>query len=310
VYGGGNEAMQIEGKVPFRLEETGDVGVESVSPRFFHVLKTLLLSGREFLYEDNANASQVAIVNESLKREYFPNQSPLGARIRFREGNQPGPWLTIVGVTANSRHSELMREMNWIATPTAFRPIFQSPALTGPGNTFLIFTRTRDNSALRAIQKAIAGLDNQLPVGDAETMESSISMLLSFARFRAVLVSAFAFTAVLLAIIGLHGVLTQLVSQRIPEFGIRMALGASARNLVLSVAAYAGAPLLIGLGIGLGLSLALGRVMGGLLYEIQPTDPRILAGAAVLLCCTAAVALVVPASHASRVDPAVALRNE
>jgi putative ABC transport system permease protein len=310
LYGGGNDAIEIEGKASPSLDQTGDAGVESVSPRFFQVLKTPLLSGREFSYEDRAGAPQVAIVNESLARQYFPNQSPLGARIRFREGNRPGPWLTVVGVTANTKHSELMREMSWIATPTAFRPIFQSPALNGPGNSLFVFTRTRDNSVPRAIQKAIAGLDNQVPVGDVETMEASISMLLSFARFRAVLVSAFASTAVVLAIIGLHGVLTQLVTQRISEFGIRMALGASARDLVFSVAACAGTPLLTGLGIGLAISLAVGRVMGGLLYEVEPTDPGILTGAAFLLCCTAAVALVVPASQASHVDPAVALRNE
>jgi len=212
VYGGGNEALEIEGKTRYQLDQSGDIGVESVSPRFFHVLKTPLLSGREFAYEDRAGAMQVAIVNESFAREYFPNQSPLGRRIRFREDNRPGPWIMIIGVTANAKHSELMREMNWIATPTVFRPMFQSPGLGTPGTSLFVFTRTHDPALPRTIQKTIAGIDKQLPVGDVETVEANISMLLSFARFQVVLVSTFAFTAVLLAIIGLDGVLAQLVA--------------------------------------------------------------------------------------------------
>ena len=309
IYGGGNDPIEIQGQRRLSLDPTGDVGVESVSPRFFRVLKTPLLSGREFSYGDRVGAPEVAIVNESFAREYFPNQSRVGTRIRFPRENQTGPWMTIVGVASNARHSELMKEMNWIATPTVFRPIFQSPNLSAPGSALFVFTRTRDQG-IRRVPKAIAALDSQLPAGDAETMDASISLLLSFARFRAVLVGAFAFAALLLAIIGLHGVLAQLVTQRIPEFGIRMALGATTKELVLLVAAYACAPLLAGLALGLMLSLALGRFMGGLLYEIQPTDSRILAGAVVLLCCTAAFAMATPAWRASRVDPAVALRNE
>jgi ABC-type antimicrobial peptide transport system permease subunit len=160
------------------------------------------------------------------------------------------------------------------------------------------------------VQETIAAIDNRLPVGDVETMDSSLSLLLSFARFRAILVGAFAFTAMLLAAIGLHGVLTQLVSQRTPEFGIRMAIGAKARDVFLLVARQGGLPVAIGLAIGLFIAFALGKVLASVLYEVRSNDFRVMVGVAVLLLTASCFAIVLPARRAARVDPAVALRNE
>ncbi len=139
IYGGINEMIEIEGRPndPSRPQE--GVEDEAISPDFLRVLKTPLLSGREFNENDNAGSHQVAIVNEALTREFFPNENPLGRRIRLLDGKSYGPWLTIVGVSANAKHSELMREMSWTATPVVLRPVLQSR----PASIF-VFLRRQD----------------------------------------------------------------------------------------------------------------------------------------------------------------------
>jgi ABC-type antimicrobial peptide transport system permease subunit len=141
-------------------------------------------------------------------------------------------------------------------------------------------------------------------------MESDLSRLLSFARFRATLVAVFAFAAILLAAVGLYGVISQLVSQRIAEFGIRLAIGAQARDLFILVARQGGGPILFGLTIGLGATFVIARWMANLLYEVRPTDPRMLAGIVLLLVCIGAAAILLPARRAAQIDPAAALRKE
>jgi putative ABC transport system permease protein len=305
VYAGMNEAIQIEGRPPGPSSETTVVGDESVSPDFLRVLRTPLLAGREFNQSDAAGTRQVAIVNESLAREYFPDENPLGKRIRLRAGQDYGPWLAIVGLSANAKHSELMREMSWTATPVVLRPVLQTP----PSSIF-VFLRGHNAAAARRVQETISAIDNRLPVGEVETMESSLSLLLSFARFRAILVGAFACTALLLAAIGLHGVLAQLVSQRTPEFGIRMAIGATARDVFLLVVRQGGLPVAAGLAIGLSIAVAFGKALAGVLYEIGSNDWRVMIGVAAVLLMTSCFAIMLPARRAARVDPAVALRNE
>jgi putative ABC transport system permease protein len=305
VYTGMNEAIEIEGRPSDPSKPQEEVGDEAISPDFLRVLKTPLLSGREFGESDTAGSQQVAIVNDALARELFPRENPLGKRIRLKVDNDFGPWLKIIGVSADAKHSELMREMSWTATPLVLRPLLQAP----PSSTF-VFLRRHDAAAARRVQETIAAIDNRLPVGDVETTESSLSLLLSFARFRALLVGAFAFTAMLLAAIGLHGVLAQLVSQRMPEFGIRMAIGAKTRDVFLLVARQGGLPVAVGLAIGLSIAFAFGKVLAGVLYEIQSNDARVMIGVAVLLSTVSSFAIMLPARRAARVDPAVALRNE
>lgn len=141
-------------------------------------------------------------------------------------------------------------------------------------------------------------------------METDLSRLLSFARFRATLVGSFALTAILLAAFGIYGVLAQLVSRRTAEFGIRLAIGAKPRDVFLLVARQGGGPILRGLALGLGAALGIANWMASLLYEIRPADPRLLGGIVLLLGCVAAGTIMLPAHRAAQVDPAVALRNE
>lgn len=306
LYEGGGDVLEIQGEPSTPHLDVADAGGVSISPGFFSVLETTLLLGRDFDERDQEAGNPVAIVNDMLVREYFPSQNPLGKRIRLRDEAHPKPWATIVGVVADTKHATLMHEMSWQANPTVYRPFLQAP-----GDQLSLLVRTPDASTARKIEAALSAADNRIPRSDdLESIESDLSSLLSFARFRATLMGVFALTAILLATVGLHGVLAQLVSQRTAEFGVRLAIGAKPRDLFLLVVRQGGAPILGGLALGLATTFAIGNWLASLLYEIRPADPQVLGGIVLLLGCTAAAAMMLPARRAAHVDPAVALRNE
>ncbi len=305
VYGGGFDALDIAGQTPKAANALGDIGQQRVSPGFFSVLKTPLLSGRDFDERDRSGAARVAIVNQTLAREYFPHGNALGSRIRIPGENHGDQWMTIVGVVGDARHSELMKEMSWVTTPVVYEPFLQTP----PPSIF-VFIRTNNAALGRTAQRVIAAVDAKAPVDEVTAMDSNLSILLSFARFRAILIGAFAATAILLAAIGLHGVLSQLVSQRIPEFGIRMALGAKGRDLIVLVASQGGIPVLAGLVLGGLGTLAFKRFFASLVTEVPGYDRLALLAVAGVLVIVAGAAIVMPAKRAAGVDPAAALRSE
>ena len=305
---GGTDALEIQGRpVPAGFERH-DVGSNTVSPGFFGVAGVPLLQGRGLDPADRDNSGPVAIVNQALVREYFPDGDALGKQVRLaRAANEPMPWLTIVGVVGNLKHTELMNEMSWIATPILYRPLAQvSPA--------------RIEIALRAapgappleheIQQQISALDGSIPVNDVGAVETGIAKALAYPRFRAVVLGFFAISALLLSAVGLHGVLSQLVAQRTAEFGIRKAVGAQERDLLLLVGRQGGTPVVLGMIAGLACTLALSRLLTRLLYGIRPADPEVLIGISALFLGIAAIAIVLPARRASRVDPMAALRDE
>ncbi len=304
LYGGGGDVLEIDEKLTKSRMETGDAGGISITPGFFSALETPLLQGRDFDERDQAAGDPVAIVNQMLAREYFPGENALGKRVRLRNEAHPNPWATIVGIVGDTKHGTLMHEMAWQANPTVYRPLPQAPT-----EQLSLLVRKRDG--VRKVEAALAATDNQIPHGDdLESIESDLSRLLSFARFRATLIGVFALTAILLAAVGVHGVLAQLVSQRTAEFGVRLAIGAMPRDLFLLVARQGGGPILGGLALGLGTTFGIANWMASLLYEIRPADPRVLGGIVLLLGCVAAAAIMLPARRAAQVDPAIALRNE
>ena len=306
LYGGGSDRLEIDGELPMQTAEMSDVGSVSISPGYFSVLETSLLQGRVFDDRDQVTGEPVAIVNEMLARRYFRGESPIGKRVRLRNEEQPNRWLKIVGVVEDTKHSSLMHEMSWQANPLLYRTILQAPT-----EQFTLLVRAHNGNITRKVEAALDAVDSRVPHSDdLESMDSDLSRLLSFARFRATLVGVFAFTSILLAAAGLYGVISQLVSQRMGEFGIRLAIGAQARDLFLLVARQGIGPVVLGLVIGVGATFVIGRWMENLLYEVRPADPRVLAGIVVLLACVAAVAIVAPARRAARVDPAITLRSE
>jgi predicted permease len=299
---GGNQTIEIQGRPVDQATALHDIGADAVSPSFFDILSIPLHRGRSFHSQDRETSQPVAIVNEALTREYFPHADPIGQQIRIPGGQMP--WLTIVGVVGNLKHTQLMDEMTWVETPILYRPLAQEPR-----PRFQIAARASAESQ-KEIQRQIADIDPLVPIAALESINSRLAHSMAYPRFRAMVLAFFAFSALLLSAVGLHGVLSQLVAQRTPEFGVRRAVGAQTYHLLLLIARQGGIPVLIGLGAGLAATLAFSRAIAVLLYRIQPADPAMLAIVTLSMLAIAILAIALPATRAARVDPMVALRDD
>jgi putative ABC transport system permease protein len=246
----------------------------------------------------------VAIVNQSLVKEYFAGENPLGQHIRLLDESGANPWLTIVGVVANQKSVTVYREMAWVERPTLYRPFRQQPAA---GMNLMAASNLSAARVGDIVQRQTARLDPSVAVDEVQTMEHLLDRhILAYPQ----LLGAFAALALLLAAVGLYGVLAQLVAQRTQEIGVRMALGARTTDVL--AATMKEGMLLVGAGVALGLGGAwlLTRFLAALLYGVQATDPLILAGVSGILILASLLAIYIPARRAAGVDPMVALRYE
>jgi putative ABC transport system permease protein len=191
-------------------------------------------------------------------------------------------------------------------------PIFNRPLAQDPRQSIQLLVRSAGDvaSVTREIQTLISAVEPSIPVNDAELVTVRLAKTLAYPRFRAIVLGCFALTALLLSAVGLHGVVSQLVTQRIPEFGVRRANGAQTSDLLLVIARQGGVPVVAGLTGGVCLTIAFSRVLANLLYGIQPANPNALAIASLLLLAVAGIAILLPAIRAAAVDPMVALRDE
>ncbi len=278
---------------------------ESVSDKYFRVAGIPLLQGREFSDVDRSNSMPVAIVNESFAREFFPKGAALGQRIKVGGADSKDPWLTILGVVGNVSRPTLYE--GYSKPPGIYLPLRQAPE-----SSLSIFARTTGNP--RAVEpevaSAVVGVDNDLTLSTVQTVNESFSWFTAEPRFRAELFSLFSALALLLAAVGIYGVLSQRVLQRTQEIGIRVALGAR-RDDVLKLILGEGLRLtLIGIAIGIAGSLVLARFLSSMLYGVTSTDPLTVAAVSLLLMVVALLACYLPARRAMRLDPLIALRRE
>jgi putative ABC transport system permease protein len=275
--------------------------VHRVSPNFFETVRMPLLSGRTFLQSELTAASTSVIVSDGVVRRFWPNQNPIGKRIKFGAPTSTNPWLTIVGVVPETKYRALP------ANPTN-DPDFYFPALDRSPQPLIIRTSVPPASVLPSVRTALTRGQSGVAVFATSTMAELVDTQTSASRFTMWVLGLFAATALILSAIGIYGVMSYLVTQRTREFGIRIALGASRGEIVGSVLGRGA--ILIGLGaaIGLALTAGLSRLFGSLLYEVTAIDFAT-ALAVVVLIAAAILACVVPAMRATRVDPAVALRN-
>jgi len=307
---GGSASFNIEG----RAAPPGDPGphgdVRGVSPRYFETMGIRLLRGRVFTDQDRRGGQPVAIIDENLAREYWPNQDALGQRIR--NGNR-APWKTIVGIVRPVRHSQVVGEeasregVEGSGKGVYYFPLYQenSPA------TFLIARASGDPAALAgAIRVAVHDVDPSQPVSDLKTMDERLAMSMGPRRSAVTLLTVFAAMALTLAAVGLFGLIRYNVTQRTQEIGVRMALGASRSDVLRMVLGESLRLALLGVAGGLVAAFALTRVLSSLLYGVSPTDPLTFAGMALVLVSVALLACSIPAQRATRVDPLVALRYE
>ena len=302
----GFSVLEIAGHAAPTRDAQHDVGGAAVSADYFRTVGIALERGRFFDSADQEQTQPVAIVDEALARKYFAKENPVGQRIRYFGG--PEPWMTIIGVVANEKRSTVYQEMAWVATPTVYRPITQQ----APGSTHILILSTAGDARLgNIVQKIVSAIDPSVPVDNVRTMQQILDKeFLAFPRFRARLLGAFAALALLLAAVGLYGVLAQLAAHRTQEIGVRMALGARPADILASMLKEGMRLVCAGLALGLGAAWLLTRFLAALLYDVRAMDPLVLAGVSAVLLAFSLLAILIPARRAAGVDPMVALRYE
>ena len=299
--GDSSASFEIEGQTLAPGEPGPHGRSRVVSPGYFSTLGIPLRKGRVFTDDDRLGTDRVIVIDENLAATYWPGQDPVGKRIR---GGSSTPWATIVGVVGHVLHTSLAGESD---KGTYYACLYQRPL---PGTWVVARMRSGDAASASVISAAIDGLDPTLPTQHAGTMMELLEQSLGPRRFVVWLLSFFAAVALLMAAIGLYGVVSYSVAQRTQEIGVRIALGADARSVVGLVLRQGAALALAGAAIGAAGSIALNRLLASQLYNVSPFDPATFLVVAGVLMATAIVAAYIPARAASRIDPLRALRYE
>jgi predicted permease len=281
------------------------VDASLVTPGYFHLLGMTLLRGRLLCESDTDTAPPVALINEAFARTYWRNADPLGKRLRLPVQGDPSSfsWTTVVGVLADVRTESLADS----SVPQMYLSLYQRRA-----KDLAIFVRGQLDPAAAPVElrEQVQSVNPELPVFGARMLDDVLSASLSERRFSMEMVALFALTALLLAGLGIYGVISYLVSERTHEIGIRVALGAESRNILRMVLRQGLRLAFAGAAVGLAGALLVSHLMAGLLYGVRPTDPLTFAGVALLLIGVALLACYIPARRAIHVDPLVALRHE
>ncbi len=304
----------IEGRPLADSPAHGGAGYAYVTHRFFDVFRIPIVRGRGFTEHDGATDPGVVVINEAFARQYWPNQSPIGQRLTIGPGMGPDfsePPREIIGIVADTRDAGL----NFAPQPEMFIPLAQvRDAIMTLNNRFLplswvVRTHVAPFSLAEPVQRVFENLAD-LPVAHIRTMDQVVSQSTARNQFNTFLLSVFALVAILLAAIGLYGLMAYSVEQRTLEFGIRLALGADARDLRGMIIRHAMKLALVGIVVGLAAAYGLTRLMSTMLYDVRPTDPLVFGTVALLLGLVAFLASYLPASRAVRIEPVLALRCE
>ncbi len=281
--------------------DNNNVHVMTVSQEFFETLQIPIVLGRGLTSSDDEGAPRVALINEAAAREFFPGGSPLGHR--FGSSPESRGDVEVVGVVADTKYSSIRNE----APPTAYHSFLRRPV---GRMIFELRTAVDSRSLIPSVREAAQRIDSNLPLGGISTQSEEVEQLLSQERLFALAYALFGGLALVLACIGLFGLMSYSVARRTNEIGIRMALGAERRRVVRMVLQESLLLVLIGSAIGLTVSLAAGRFIASLLYDLAPTDPLTILGATVVMLLVSGIAVYLPARRAAKVDPMIALHYE
>jgi putative ABC transport system permease protein len=293
---------------------------QQASADFFKAIGIPLIAGREFDDRDIDGSAPVIIVSDSLAKKYWPDQDPLGQRIKLGDKAFGSPWMTIVGVVGDVR----LRGLDTAPRPTVYTPHLQlgepikmmvgmtlRDLMADDGRSISLVVRSNSMSGLASgVRAAVWSVDPNQPVTKVRTMEQVLADTMITQRFTTWLLTVFAFIALALAAAGIYGVISYSVSQRTREIGIRMALGAERADVMKLVVGHGMLPALIGLAIGVGGAIGVTRFMSTLLFNVSVTDPITFGVIGSVLLLVAIAACYLPARRAAKVDPMIALRCE
>jgi putative ABC transport system permease protein len=303
--GGGIEtqAFSVEGRPLTQREATREAIIETASPRYFGEMNIGLRDGRVLTDADGAEAPRVAVVSASLVRRYFDGENPLGKHIKVGKPDSENPWLTVVGVVGDLHYSWINKE----DVPTLYRSYRQSP----PGFTTLVLRTSGDPTKfVSAVRAQIAAVDPNLPMYNIKPMDKVITESIVGIAYVATMMAVLGVMALVLASVGIFGVMSYSVSERTHEIGIRMSQGAQTRDILSLVLRSGMLMTLLGLAIGLPISFLLARTLSALLFNVKAANPVAFVGLPLLLAAVAALACYLPARRAAQMDPLRALRHD
>jgi putative ABC transport system permease protein len=303
--GGGvpTSTFSIEGHPPAQRGEHVEAIVETITPNYFAALNIALRDGRLLTDSDGAQATPVAVISASLARRYFPGENPLGKHIKVGNADSDHPWMTVVGVVNDVHYMWIVKE----EFPTIYRSFRQAPPyfttlmLRTPGDPLQFVSTTRAH---------IAAIDPDLPLYNIKSMDKVITESIIGIAYVASMMAVLGVIALVLASVGVFGVMSYSVSERAHEIGIRMSLGAQTADILRMVLRSGMTLTVLGLAIGLPIAFALARALAALLFGVEATDPFSFIGLPLLLAGVAALACYLPARRAARLDPLKALRYE
>jgi len=312
-----DRSFLIEGRPDPRAGQEPDAVYRLVMPGYFETMRLPLRRGRLIDERDDARAPGVVVINERAAHAYWPNENPIGKRIYLKEQDQAQRnWLTVIGVVADAR------QIDWDADPSEemYLPALQTPDFLGqttstiaPHMSYLTLVVRGSGDAkdlTSAVEATVHSIDPNVPISQVITMDGAIAKATAQPRFEMLLLGLFSAVALLLAAIGIYGVMNYSISRRTREIGIRMSLGASRRDVLRMVLRQAILQAIVGTAVGVVASLLLVRLLTKLLYGIQPTDPLTFASVIVVLGAAALIAALIPARKAMHIEPLLALRSE
>jgi putative ABC transport system permease protein len=301
--GYGGNAFAMEGQAYLKDKDYPNARWLSVTPGFFATLNTPVVAGRAFTESDRVGALPVVIVNRAFVNKFFKTTDPIGRRIRLGDSKSTAPWLTVVGVVGNMFSGDQDDPMS----PAMFEPFAQARS------SFVYISARTAGPPLgiaQSVRDAVAGLNADIPLYWVQSLDSAVAHSLWFVRVFGTMFMIFGFVALFLASVGLYAVMSFSVSRRTREVGIRMALGAQARDVVRMIFGQGAVQLGVGMTLGLALALGISQLLKAVLFQVQPRDPAVFGGVAIVLIAVGLMACFVPARRATRVDPLVALRSD
>ncbi len=298
-----NSSFMVEGRPVPPVTERPRAYYRVVSPDYFSTMGIQMIRGNQFTDRDTAEVPGVAIINDVAAKKFWPGEEPIGKKIKRGRPESKNPWVTIVGIVSSGAQNSLRES----AQPEIYTPYLQN---TSRMFTLVARTSTDARTMAGSIRKEVWATDKDLPVSNMKLMDELISNSVAQPRFYVILLSVFAGLALVLAAVGVYGVMSYSVTLRTHDIGIRMALGALPMDIFKHVITQALLLALVGLGIGLALAVTSTRVLSSLLYGISATDPITLGATALVLLFVALLASYLPARRATKVDPMVTLRYE